>query len=229
MSNTKTTPKKSTAIELATSRIAEAEAKHAALLAEASTAEENVSKAEAELRRIEQCIASNDPTAGLEDLTKADTELRFFKLQLQAKNRAAELAGGTVRTAKTERILAKFEAGEYGVSMDRLVAEGEALASKLAAMLIEYHDKCDAHEAGRHALWADMKESDAANDEGTGNPVSPLAYGHEDGKRHKPFWIEVDGNPVPMINGDYRVKRVQDRAELIEKHGEELAANIVPL
>jgi hypothetical protein len=78
-------------------------------------------------------------------------------------------------------------------------------------------------------MLADLKESDAVNDRGTGNPASPLAYGHEEGKAYKPFWIEINGEPVPSVNGEYRVKRLQDRAELIEKHGEELAANVVKL
>jgi rRNA maturation endonuclease Nob1 len=95
------TTKNAAAIEAAESKITEAEAKHAAALVEASTTEDNVNKAEAELKRIEQCIGTNDPTAGLEDLTKADTEHRFFKLQLQAKTRAAVKAGGAVRTART--------------------------------------------------------------------------------------------------------------------------------
>lgn len=224
MSNTKSTTKNAAAIKAAESKITEAEAKHAAVLAEASAAEENVSKAQAELKRIEQCIADDDPTAGLEDLTKADTELRFFKLQLQAKTRAAVKAGGAVRTAKTERILARFEAGEYGIAMDRLTAEGEALASKIAAMLTEHRDKCEAHEDGRRQLLADMKESDAVNDEGTGNPASPLAWGHEDQKRSKPFWVEVNGEPVPFINGDLRPALVQKRAEWIVMSGEEVAA-----
>lgn len=223
MSNTKTTAEKPTVIQAAESKITEAEAKHAAILAEASAAEESVSKAEAELKRIERCIATNDPTAGLEDLTKADTELRFFKLQLQAKNRAAAFAGGAVATAKTERITARLDAGEYGISMGRLTAEGEALASKIAAMLIEHRGRCEAHEAGRRELLADMKESDAVNDEGTGNAASPLAWGHEDQKVYKPFWIEVNGEPVPFVNGEYRVKRVQERADVIVKSGEEMA------
>lgn len=222
MSKTKNT----TAIEAAESKITEAEAKHSAILAEASTAEENVDEAQAELKRIEQCIATNDPTAGLEELTKADSELRFFKLQLQAKNRAAFLAGGAVRTAKTARIMAKLDAGDYGISMDRMTTEGEALASKIAALLIEHRDKCDAHEAGRRALLADVKDSDAVNDQGTGNAESPLAWGHEDQRVSKPFWIEINGEPVPVVNGEYRVKRVQERAEVIAKHGEENGALI---
>jgi hypothetical protein len=224
MSNTKTTTKKSTAIEAAESEITEAEAKHSALLAEASAAEENVSKAQAELKRIEHCIATDDPSAGLEDLTKADTELRFFKLQLKAKTQAAVRAGGAVRTARAAHIMARLEAGEYGIQMGRLQAEGEALASRIAALLIEYREQCEAHESGRHQLWADVKESDAVNDDGTGNPASPLAYGHEDGKRHKPFWIEVNGEAVPTISSEYRLGAVQRRAEWIINHGEELAA-----
>lgn len=227
MTSTKTT--KPTAVEAAAIAVTEAEANHAALLAEATTAKDNVTKAEAELHRIEACIGNDDPTAGLEDLTKADTQLRFHKLQLAAKDRAATVANGAVRTARTALILARFEAGEYQISMDRLTAEGEVLASKIAGMLKEHHAKCDAHEAGRRALLADLKESDAVNDQGTGNPVSPVAYGFEDGKAYKPFWIEIHGEPVPSVNGDYRVKRVQDRAELIEKHGEELAANVITL
>lgn len=224
MSNTKTTAKKSTSIDAAESKITEAEAKHAAVLDQSSTAEENVIKAQAELKRIEQCIATDDATAGLEDLTKADTELRFFKLQLQAKTRAAVKTGGAVRTARTELILAGLEAGKYGISMDRLTAEGEALASKIAALLIEHRDRCEAHEAGRVRLWEDMKESDAVNDEGTGNPASPLAYGHEDQKRSKPFWVEVNGEPVPNIHAERRPEAVQKRAEWIVKLGEESAA-----
>jgi hypothetical protein len=228
MTNTKTT-KTAAAIKAAEQAVTEAVAKHAALLQEATTAEEKLSNAQAELCRVEQCIANDDPTAGLEDLTKADTELRFFKLQQQAKARAAANAEGAVRTARTALILARFEAGEYQIAMDRLTAEGEALASKIAAMLSEYHAKCNAHEGGRHALLADLKESDAMNDHGNGNPASPLAWGHEDQKRHKPFWIKINGELVPLVNGEYRVKRIQDRAELIEKYGEELAANVISL
>jgi hypothetical protein len=225
MSTTKTTTKAkdTAAVEAAASRIAEAEAKHAAVLAEVATAEENVSKAEAELKRIEQCIASDDPSAGLNDLTKADTELRFFKLQARAKATAAVRAGGAVRTAETVRIMARLETGEYGIDMGGLRAEGEALASKIAGLLIEYREQCKAHEAGRLKLWNDMKASDAANDEGTGNPASPLAYGHEDRKRFKPFWLEVNSEPVPVI-GDYRLTAIQKRVEWIVNHGEELAA-----
>lgn len=219
MSKTKNT----TAIEAAEFKITEAEAKHAAVLAEASTAEENVCKAEAELTRIEQCIASDDPSAGLEDLTKADTELRFFKLQARAKAQAAVRAGGTVRTAKTAHIMARQEAGDYGIDMGGLRAEGEALASKIAWLLLEYGERCAAHEAGRFKLWNDAKASDAVNDQGTGNPASPLAFGHEDGKAFKPFWLEVESEPVPPI-GDYRLTAVQKRIEWIVSHGEELAA-----
>jgi hypothetical protein len=211
------------AVEVAASRITEAEAKHAAVLAEVATAEENVSKAEAELKRIEQCIASDDPSAGLEDLTKADTELRFFKLQARAKATAAVRAGGAVRTAETVRIMARLEAGEYGIDMGGLRAEGEALASKIAGLLIEYREQCEAHNAGRLKLWTDAQESDAVNDQGTGNPASPLAFGHEDGKRFKPFWIEVESEPVPVIES-YRSTAVQKRVEWIVSHGEELAA-----
>jgi hypothetical protein len=120
--------------------------------------------------------------------------------------------------------MARLEAGQYGIAMDRLTAEGEALASKIATMLIEYRDKCEAHTAGRIRLWEDVNESDAVNDEGTGNPVSPLAWGFEDQKRSKPFWIEVNGEPVPFINADLRPASVQKRAEWIVKLGEEVAA-----
>ncbi len=47
----------------ATSAITEAEAKHSAVLQEATTAEEKVSEARAELRPIEQCTANDDSTA----------------------------------------------------------------------------------------------------------------------------------------------------------------------
>jgi hypothetical protein len=206
------------------SRITEAEAKHAAVLAEVAAAEENVSKEEAELKRIEQCIAADDPSAGLEDLTKADTELRFFKLQARAKAIAAVRAGGAVRTAETARIMARLAAGEYGIDMGGLRAEGEALASKIAGLLGEYREQCEAHEAGRRQLWADMKASDAVNDEGTGNPASPLAFGHEDGKRFKPFWIDVGSEAVPVIESEHRIAAVHRRVEWIVGHGEELAA-----
>lgn len=215
--------------KVAEQAVTEAVAKHTALSAEANSAEDKVSAAQAELRRMEQCIANDDPTAGLEDLTKADTELRYFKLQQQAKARAAVKAEGAVRTARTALILARIETGEYQIAMNRLTAEGEALASMIAGMLSEHRAKCDAHEAGRRALLADIKESDAVNDYGTGNRASPRAWGHEDQKRHKPFWIKINGELVPLVDGHYRVKRVQDRAEIIEKHGEELAANVISL
>lgn len=222
MSTTKT---KATAVEAAASAITEAEAKHAELLAEAATAQENVSEAEAELRRIETCIATNDPTAGLEDLTKADTQLRFFKLQNQAKTRAAAVAGGAVQIARTALITARIEAGEYNLHMDRLRPEAEALATKIAALLTEHVALCEAHNEGRRRLLADAKESDAVNDQGTGNPESSLAWGHEDKKRHKPVWIEVDGELVPEVYGPGRWEAIQRRAEWIMKFGEEAAAS----
>lgn len=225
MSNTK----QPTAIEAAESKITEAEATHAAILAEASAAEESVSKAEAELKRIEHCIATNDPTAGLEDLTKADTELRFFKLQLQAKNRASTFAGGTVATAKTQRIMASIEAGEYGIDMDRLRPKAEALAATIAALLTEHVALCEAHNEGRRRLMTDAKESDAVNDEGTGNPASSLAYGHEDQKRHKPMWIEIDGEAVPEIHERGRWEAIQKHVEWILRNGAEAAAEHSPI
>lgn len=225
MSTTKTP----TAIEVAASQITEAEAKYAAVLAEVTTAEENVRKAEAELKRIEQCIASDDPSAGLTDLTKADTELRFFKLQARAKANAAVKAGGAVRTAETAHIMARLEAGEYGIDMGGLRAEGEALASRIAGLLMAYRERCEAHESGRRQLWADLKTSDAVNDQGTGNPASPLAWGHEDGKQFKPFWIEIDSEPVPVTDAGHRMAAVQKRVEWIVNHGEELAAQHISI
>ena len=61
------------------------------------------------------------------------------------------------------------------------------------------------------------------NDEGNGHPASPLAWGHEDGKRFKPFWIEVDSEPVPVIPS-YRSTSVQERVKWIVGHGAEAAA-----
>lgn len=79
--------------------------------------------------------------------------------------------------------MARLDAGEYGLSMDRMQVEGEALASKIAALLIKHRNKCEAHEAGKHRLLADVSE--------------------------------------------YRVKRVQDRAEVMVKHGEQLAPQLI--
>ncbi|MBT2594560.1 hypothetical protein [Arthrobacter sp. ISL-72] len=228
MSTTKNTAKNTAAIKAAEQAITEAEAKHAALLAESTAAEENVTKAQAELHRIEQCIANDDPKAGLEELTKTDTELRFHKLQAKAKARAARFAGGAVATARTALILARLEAGEYGIAADKLTAEAEALASKIAGLLQDYAAKCDAHNAGRLRLLADAKESDAVNDQGTGNPASSLAHGHEERNHRKPFWIEVDGELVASdIGTEYRLGRVQERAKLIVEHHEKLAANVI--
>lgn len=224
MSNTKTTPKKSTAIELATSRIAEAEAKHAALLAEVSTAEENVGMAEAELRRIEQCIAAGDPSAGLEELTKADTALRFYKVQTQAKAGARREAEASLRLARTAHVMARLEAGDYGIDMDGLRAEGEALASSIAAELDAYKATCEAHNAAVRQLWTDLAGTDAHNtDNGGGNPASPLAYGHEGSKSYNSKWITVDGVTVPVIL-DLRIDQITKRVEWIRGHGEEVAA-----
>ncbi|MEV7457985.1 hypothetical protein [Pseudarthrobacter oxydans] len=225
MTTTKTSAKESTAIEAAATAITNAEAKHAALLAEATIAQENVTKAEAEIRRIETCIANDDLTAGLEDLTKVDTQLRYYKLQNQAKTRAAAVAGGAVATARTALIVARVEAGEYSLHMDRLRPEAEALATKIAALLTEHVALCKAHNEGRVRLLADAKDSDAVNDQGTGNPESSLAWGHEDQKRHKPIWVEVDGKPVSEIYEAGRWEAIQRRAEWIMKFGEETAAN----
>lgn len=49
------------------------------------------------------------------------------------------------------------------------------------------------------------------------------------GKRYKPFWIEVNGERVPMINSDYRVKRIQERADGIVKLGEKVATEIIDI
>lgn len=227
MSTTKT--KAATAVEAAAVALAEAEAKHAAILAEASTAEESVGKALTELGRIERCIAVDDPTAGLEDLAKVDTELRYFKLQFQAKNRAATLSGGAVATAKSQRIMAGIEADEYAIHMDKLRPEAEALASKIAALLVEHVASCEAHNAGRSELLSDVQDSDAVNQHGTGNPDSPLSWGFEDGKRHKPLWIEVEGEPVPEIYGPGRWKAIQKRVTWIIESGEATAAEYSPI
>lgn len=231
MSTTKTTTKAkdAAAVEAAASAITAAEAKHAVLLAEATTAKENVTKAEAELKRIETCIATNDPTAGLEDLTKADTELRFYKLQNQAKTRAAAFAGGAVATARTALILARIEAGEYSLHMDRLRPEAEALAEKIAALLTEHVALCEAHNEGRRRLLEDAKESDAINDQGTGNPESSLAWGHEDQKRHKPVWVEVNHEPVPEVSELVRWEAILKRAQGTMHLGKESAAEIYPI
>lgn len=229
MSNTKNTTTTTTATAAAEAKIIEAEVKHAAVLAETNTAEENVNKAQAELKRIERCIADDDPSAGLEDLTKADTELRFFKLQLQAKTRAAVRAGGAVRTARTALILARLEAGEYGIAMDRLPPEAEALAAKIAALVTEHVALCEAHSEGRRRLLADAKESDAVNDQGTGNPASSLAYGHEGQKGHNPIWIEVDGEAVPEVYEKGRWEAILNRAKGTMQLGNESAEEIYPI
>ncbi|UYY80750.1 hypothetical protein OIT41_15745 [Arthrobacter sp. YA7-1] len=221
---TSPTTKTSANVASAVKGVSDAEAKHAAAIAELPAIEERVRKADAELKRIEQCIADDEPTAGLDDLTKADAELRFFKLQHQAKSRAATVAGGAVQAARTALVRARLEAGEYGIHMDRLRPEAEALASKIAALLTEHVALCAAHNEGRLRLLADAKESDAANDQGTGNPASSLAWGHEDQKRYKPVWIEVDGEPVPEVHGRGRWEAIQRRAEWIVLFGEEVAA-----
>lgn len=70
-------------------------------LAELPIIEEKVRNAEAELQRIERCIAADDP-------------------QLQAKSGAAVRVGGDMRAARTAHVMARLEAGDYGIKMNRL-------------------------------------------------------------------------------------------------------------
>lgn len=219
-----TTTKTSTAVAAAVEGVSEAEAKHAAAVAELPAIAERVRKADAELKRIEQCIADDDPSAGLEDLTKADTELRFHKLTEQAKKKALVKSSAKVRLARTAAILARMEAGEYDIQMNRLRPEAEALATKIAALVAEHVRQCEANNVGRVQLLEDAKESDATNQQGTGNAESRLSWGHEDGKKHKPVWIEVNGEQVPVIHLGGRQEAILGRAEWIVKFGEESAA-----
>ncbi|KQR06436.1 hypothetical protein ASF74_03440 [Arthrobacter sp. Leaf145] len=217
MTNTKTS------VATATKAVVEAEAKHAAQLAAVAKAEQDTAAAQAELKRIENSIANDDLSVGLEDLTKADTALRFHKLQAQAKGKAAFKADLAVRTAKTAVVLAKLDAGEYGISMDALRAEAVKLANKHAAELAAHRAKCDTHNEGLRQLLRDLEDTDAINDSGTGNPASPLAWGHEDGKAHNPQWVSVREEIVPPVR-DWRTERVQKYTEWTHKLGEASAA-----
>lgn len=217
------------AIEAAALAVSEAETKHAAELVALSTAQQNSSAAEVELRRIEQCIAASDPSAGLEDLAKADTAVRFYRVRAQAKAGARREAEAGLRQSRTAHVMARLEAGDYGIDMQGLKAEGEALASRIAAELDAYKATCMAHNAAVAKLWTDLADTDAHNaDNGSGNPASPLAYGHEGGKRYNDQWITVDGVTVPVIR-DLRIDQVTKRVEWIRGHGEATAAEYSPI
>lgn len=225
-----TSTKTKTSVATATKAVAEAEAKHTAQLAAVAKAEQDTATAQAELKRIENGIANDDLSVGLEDLTKADTALRFHKLQAQAKGKAAFKAELAVRTAKTAVVMAKLDAGQYGISRDALRTEAVALATKHAAELAEHEAKCTAHNNGVRALMDDLLHTDASNDEGTGNPASPLAWGHEggQGKAHTPKWVTVNEEPLPLAP-DYRIARVLKYTEWVKNDGAAAAEQYCPM
>ncbi|MFE4197834.1 hypothetical protein ACFRJ9_18415 [Paenarthrobacter sp. NPDC056912] len=216
--NTNTKP----SVATATQALAEAEAKLAAHLSAQAQAEQDARSATAEQQRIEQCIANDDQTVGLDDLTKADTSLRFHNLQATAKGKAAYKAELAVRTAKSAVVMAKLDAGEYGISMDALRADAVALAKKHAKELAAHQAKCDLHNEGVRQLLDDVADTDAVTDDGTGNPASPLAWGHEDGKATNPRWVTVNEERVPVAPS-YRIERVQKYTDWVSGHGEAAA------
>lgn len=223
MSNTKTTD-----LTKANALVSGAETKLNDAMAELTTAGCGIRDAAAEISRIEQAIEAGDASISIDDLTKANSELKFYSLTQRAKARAAEAAQDSVREAKTAVVMAKLDAGDYDISKDALRTEAVELAKKHAAELAEHRAKCDAHNKGVRQLLSDLADTDAFNDSGTGNPASPLAWGHEDGRAHNPRWVSVREEVIPLAP-DYRVGRVQKYTEWVQGHGDAAAEQYCPM
>ncbi|MFE4077976.1 hypothetical protein [Paenarthrobacter sp. YIM B13468] len=193
-----------------------AETKLAETMTALTTAGMGVVNAANEIRRIQSAIEAGDDSIQLDDLTKANAELNFYQLKQQAKARAVEAAQQAEREAKSAHVVARVESGEYGLSADALRTEGEALAQQIATMLADHKAKCEAHNAARARLMADVKEiTKGGETEG-----AALAWGKE---FMMPDWVSVNGERVRYVY-DSRVETVAKRATQTVALGEEFAA-----
>lgn len=174
--------------------------------------------AQTAIERIERDITSGNADVTPEELADANSKLQYFTLRQRAQATAVETAQDALRQAITAQIMTRIEDGSYQIHMDGLQSEGQALAEQIAALLTAYKEKCEAHNAARRQLLADVLESDAVNNDGVGNPHSPLVWGHENGGTHNPKWITVHGEQVPALS-PFQVDRVAKHAAMIVSSG----------
>lgn len=204
-----------TATDLKTSSdsLKAAESELSAALADLTKAGFGVVDAAAEIQRVQSAVEAGDNSISLNDLTTANAALSFHQMKQQAKARAVQTAQETARQAKIAHLLARVASGDYGISGDALRAEGTALANQIATMLSEHRAKCDAHEAARAQLLADVKEITKDGE------VDALAWGRE---YLMPDWVSVNGERIPFVT-PARTENISQRAAKIVTNGTDWA------